>query len=38
MILLTITGMPCAIEALIAIGLVGVLCLSMLSDAFKKRG
>jgi hypothetical protein len=38
MTLLTITGMPCPVEALIAIGLAGVLCLSLLSDTFKKRG
>jgi hypothetical protein len=38
MTLLTITGLPCGIEALIAIGLTGVLCISLLSDAFKKRG
>jgi len=38
MTLLTITGMPCVVEALLAIGLTGVLCLSLLSDAFENRG
>jgi hypothetical protein len=38
MTLLTITGLPCGVEALIAIGLTGVLCISLLSDVFKKRG
>ena len=38
MTLLTITGLPCPVEALLAIGLTGVLCLSLLADAFKKRG
>lgn len=38
MTLLTITGLPCAVETLLMLALAGVLCIGLISDAFKKRG